>query len=200
MRSSEERLVHLDKPPPPPGYGFDYFDNPKYVGYGGYHYDGRYRGAALRMCREFGLAPGDKVLEVGCAKGFILYEFHVLGMKVAGLDASAYAVSVAKSEVRSQIRQHSSPELPFADQEFDFVLAKDMLPHLGAAEAVKLIGEIMRVGKNGFLEIQCADTEDSRTKMKRWDVTHQTIESEEWWTDKLAGLGYGGAYHCRVLF
>lgn len=200
LRSPVERIAHLDKPVPPPGYGYDYFDNPKYVGYGGYHYDGRYRGAAEKMCSQFGLSPGDKVLEVGCAKGFILYEFHCLGMDVTGLDASPYAVSVAKEEIRSRIAVHSSPELPFADNSFDFVLAKDMLPHLEAPGALKLISEIMRVGKSSFLEIQCADTDDSRDKMKRWDVTHVTIESENWWTDRLTELGYKGAYHCRVLF
>jgi len=199
-RSAEDRRAHLAKPAPAPGYGYDYFDNPDYVGYGGYRYDGRYRGAAERMRDHFGLATGSKVLEIGCAKGFILYEFHVLGMDVTGLDASSYAVANGKAEIRDRLSVHTSPRLPFADKTFDLVLAKEVLPHLEERDALTLIGEIMRVGKAAFLELQCADTPESAEMMKQWDQTHQTIKSEAWWKDSLAALNYTGAYHCRNLF
>ncbi len=193
-------MAHLSKRTPPPGYGFDYFDNPECVGYGGYHYDGRYKPAAARMCDAFGLSSGSKVLEIGCAKGFILYEFHLLGLEVAGLDASAYAISQAKDEIRDNLRLNTTADIPFADQSFDFVLAKEVIPHLAEADALKMIQEIMRVGKDSFLQIQCADTPESADLMKRWDVTHQTIRPETWWVAQLEALGYRGAYHCRALF
>lgn len=199
-RSSAEREAHLSKPTPPAGYGYDYFDNPAFIGYGGYRYDGRYKGAALKMCKHFALAPGAKILEIGCAKGFILYEFHLLGMKVMGVDASAYAISQAKDEVRDLILLRDTPDLPFEEGAFDFVLAKDVLPHFKEQDAMAMIAEIMRVGRRSFLEIQCADTPESRAKMKKWDVTHMTIEPESWWTARLSELGYKGSYHCHVLF
>ena len=200
QRAAGDRLAHLSKRVPAPGYGYDYFDNPECIGYGGYRYDGRYKPAAARMCDLFGLAPGSKVLEIGCAKGFILYEFHLLGHEVTGLDASAYAISQAQTEIREKLRLQTSAELPFADQSFDFVLAKEVIPHLEESDALKLIQEIMRVGRASFLQIQCADTPESADLMKRWDVTHQTIRPEAWWVEKLEALGYRGAYHCRALF
>ncbi|MDX2224357.1 MAG: methyltransferase domain-containing protein [Rhodospirillaceae bacterium] len=199
-RTASERQAHLAKPSPPPGYGYDYFDNPAYIGYGGYRYDGRYRAAAERMRDQFGLKPGSKILEVGCAKGFILYEFHVLGMDVTGLDASAYAIANAKPEIRDRLQLHSSADLPFNEREFDFVLAKEVLPHLSPVDAIRLVREIMRVGRASFLEIQCANTLESAELMKRWDQTHQTIRSESWWYARLADIGYEGAFHCRELF
>lgn len=152
------------------------------------------------MCEHFGLAPGSKILEVGCAKGFILYEFYLLGMSVTGVDASAYAISEAKDEIRDRILLQNSARLPFNDKSFDFVLAKDVLPHFKADEAIAMIEEIMRVGRRSFLEIQCANTPEAQLKMKRWDVTHMTIEPESWWVDRLSKLGYKGAYHCHALF
>jgi ubiquinone/menaquinone biosynthesis C-methylase UbiE len=199
-RSPADRLAHLSKPSPAPGYGYDYFDNPDYVGYGGYHYDGRYKAAAEKMRDHFDLKAGDKVLEIGCAKGFILYEFFQLGMDVVGLDASAYAIANSKSEIKDKLRLHTSSDLPFPDQSFAFVLAKEILPHLEENDAQRMIAEIKRVGRSAFLEIQCADTPESANMMKRWDQTHQTIKPATWWTGKLEEFGYNGAYHCRCLF
>ena len=199
-RSAAERERHLAKPIPPPGYGVEYWDDPRYVGYGGYRYDGRYRSAALKMCEIYGLNSRSKILEIGCAKGFLLYEFHILGIEVLGLDASEYAVVNGKPEIRSRLLQHSCEFLPFLDNHFDLVVAKEVVPHLGENEALILVSEIDRVGKAAFLEIQCADSEDSARLMKQWDQTHQTIKPESWWVSNLQKIGYSGDYHCRQLF
>ena len=186
------------------GYGFDYFDNPDYgVGYGGYQYDGRYRDAARRICDAFGLQPGNSVLEVGCAKGYILYEFHELGLQVTGVDASAYAIAHAKEEIRDRIVLNSSGKLPFTNESFDFVLAKEVIPHLEMPAALELISECMRVARDKtkiFLELQCAESEEGAMLMKAWDVTHTTIKPGNWWVARLKELGYEGAYHCKPLF
>jgi protein-L-isoaspartate(D-aspartate) O-methyltransferase len=186
------------------GYGFDYYDNPDYgVGYGGYHYDGRYQDVARRFCEDFGLRAGDRVLEVGCAKGYILYEFHRLGLDVTGADASAYAIAHAKEEIRDRIVLNSGSRLPFTDGSFDFVLAKEVIPHLEEAQALELIAECMRVARDRaklFLELQCANSDEGALLMKAWDVTHLTIKPDRWWVARLRELGYEGAYHCKPLF
>lgn len=184
-------------------YGYDYWDNPSFgVGYGGYFYDGRYKPAVQRMVEYFGLAPGDRVLEIGCAKGFILYEFHSMGFVVTGVDASHYAISNAKEEVRDAISLNQTAILPFADDSFDLVLAKEVLPHIEEADVATFVGECMRVAKgpNVFFEIQCADTAEGEALMKKWDMTHKLTKSPLWWTDRLARSGYTGAYFCKLIF
>src|ERR1700722_1805932 len=53
-------------------YGEQYFDGPREYGYGGYRYDGRWVPVARDMIAHFDLKPGDRVLDVGCAKGFLV--------------------------------------------------------------------------------------------------------------------------------
>ena len=53
-------------------FGEMYFDGPRDYGYGGYRYDGRWMPVARDIVAHFGLRPGMRVLDVGCAKGFLV--------------------------------------------------------------------------------------------------------------------------------
>ena len=60
-------------------FGYDYFDGDRKFGYGGYSYDGRWRSVAKDIIEFFKLKDGDKILDVGCAKGFLLYDLEGYG-------------------------------------------------------------------------------------------------------------------------
>ncbi len=47
---------------------FRLLDGDRKVGYGGYKYDGRWRQVADLLVAQYGLKPGDRVLDVGCGK------------------------------------------------------------------------------------------------------------------------------------
>src|SRR2546427_6732546 len=53
-------------------FGELHFDGPREYGYGGYRYDGRWIPVAEDVVQHFGLKRGDRVLDVGCAKGFLV--------------------------------------------------------------------------------------------------------------------------------
>ena len=183
-------------------FGFDYFDNPRHgVGYGGYHYDGRYAVAAEAMCEHYGLRPGARVLEVGCAKGFVLVEFFKRGMVVAGIDASEYAVSQAHPQVREWVRTGSVLHLPFEDGTFDLVFGKEVLPHVPEADVETAVAECMRVSRQAvFFEIQCGRTETELSDIRAWDPTHAAIRSPTWWDALFRKIGYDGDVHYKALF
>jgi len=79
-------------------FGFDYWDGSRNTGYGGYSYDGRWLKVAKRIAGHYGLRAGDRVLDVGCGKGFLLYELTnaLPGVSIAGIDVSRYAIDNAK--------------------------------------------------------------------------------------------------------
>jgi SAM-dependent methyltransferase len=165
-------------------YGQDYFDNPDHpLGYHGYKYDGRYALAVSKIVEHYRLMPGMSVLEIGCAKGFVLVEFLKLGMKIAGFDYSQYALANSHPDVKKFVSRGSIDNLPFKDEQFDLVIAKEILPHVPHKILRKSLRECKRVSKgNIFFEIQCGRTEHELEYMKLWDRTHQVAESPSWWS------------------
>ena len=182
-------------------FGFDYFDNPDlHVGYGGYHYDGRYYQSVLTMIQHYELKPGARVLEVGCAKGFVLIEFHKLGFDVRGVDASEYAVSHAHPDLVEKIQMGNIQNLPFPDHTFDLVYSKEVLPHVPVEDLDTGVLECIRVSKGQlFFDIQCGESELEIKKLKEWDGTHQVMETPEWWRFRLNSLNYPGDLHFKIL-
>ncbi|HEY4636238.1 MAG TPA: methyltransferase domain-containing protein, partial [Rhodospirillales bacterium] len=94
-------------------YGEMYFDGPRDFGYGGYRYDGRWVPVARDIIRHFGLKTGDRVLDVGCAKGFLVKDLVDQGMDAYGLDVSAYALAHAPPEATGRLLLGSADRLPF---------------------------------------------------------------------------------------
>jgi len=78
-------------------FGKNYWDGDRKYGYGGYTYDGRWKSVAGDMIKHYQLKEGQSVLDVGCGKGFLLYEISELvsGLNVSGIDISSYALENA---------------------------------------------------------------------------------------------------------
>jgi len=209
-RSAEERSRKIEAFQPDPqkrenfrGYGYNYFDDESYgVGYGGYHYDGRYAGSVEAMIAHYGLKPGARVLEMGCAKGFVLCEFLKHDMAVAGIDLSDYAVANAVAEVRPFITQGSCERLAWEDGAFHLVYSKETLPHLTEAQLPAAIAEAQRVCRtnNIFFEIQVGNDDKARHLITAWDETHQTVRSADWWRQFLLDQNFRGQAHFKALF
>ena len=147
-----ERVMHGDKAhcaAVSKRFGFDYWDGDRKYGYGGYHYDGRWRAVADAMTRHYYLQPGARILDVGCGKGFLLYEFTqaIPGADVRGIDLSEYAVAHAKDEVKPFIQVGSAVALPVPDRSFDLVVAINVLHNLHIRDLFTSLREIERVGR-----------------------------------------------------
>lgn len=130
-------------------FGREYYDDPVFPGYGGYKYDGRWTPVAQRMIDFFGLPDGTKILDIGCAKGFLLHDFKLLNptFRIRGVDISEYAIENAMPSVRGDLACCDCAKLPYDDSEFDLVLCIDVLHNLDEASCRQAIGEINRVGK-----------------------------------------------------
>jgi len=184
-------------------FGKDYFDNPDVlIGYGGYNYDGRYAKVAKEIVDFYGLKKGDKVLEIGPAKGYLLVEFYKLGLDVYGFEKSKYAMQKAHEDIKDKIIYADIENLKqFAKDNFDLVISKEVLPHIEKDNLKQLLKEIQRVGLgNYFMEIQVASSTETKDYMNKWDPTHQIVENEQFWNDFLIENNYSGDVHYKHLF
>ena len=183
-------------------WGKDYWDGDRRTGYGGYSYDGRWRKVADAMVAHYGIKPGDRILDVGCGKGFLLYDFMqaVPGVEVAGIDVSRYALEHAKEEVKPFLREANAAKLPFEDKSFDLVISINTLHNLFCYDLHDALKEMERVGRrNKYLCVESWRTEEEKVNLLYWQFTCEmfcTPKEWEWW---FAHTGYTGD-HSFIYF
>jgi protein-L-isoaspartate(D-aspartate) O-methyltransferase len=173
----------------------DYFDGDRTCGYGGYKYDGRWQPIAEKLIRHYGLKPGDRVLDIGCGKGFLVHDLmHAMpGLEVAGLDISSYAIEHCMPEVRASLQVGNATALPYPDQSFDLVLAVNTLHNLRLPELEKAFREIARVGKrHAYLVLDSYRTEREKVNLLYWQLTCECFFTPEEWEWLFEKCGYAG--------
>jgi SAM-dependent methyltransferase len=178
-------------------FGCDYWDGDRNFGYGGYKYDGRWRKVAEAMAGRYGLRPGDTILDVGCGKAFLLYDFTqvVPGVQVTGLDISEYALAHAKEEVKDRLQIGSARQLPFADGSFDLVLSINTLHNLPCYDMESALREMQRVGRrHRYLCVESFRNEEEKVNLLYWQLTCACFFSPEEWQWWFARAGYTGDY------
>ncbi|WP_044561719.1 class I SAM-dependent methyltransferase [Azospirillum sp. B4] len=177
-------------------FGADYWDGERQYGYGGYRYDGRWRPVAERLARHYGLTAGDRVLDVGCGKGFLLHELTqvVPGLEIAGLDISAYGVANAKEEVRPFLEVGDCRRLPYADGAFDCVISLGTLHNLPIEGVFQALAEMERVGRGPrkYFMVESYRDEQEKTNLLYWQLTCLSFHSPESWAWIADQAGYTG--------
>jgi len=78
------------------------------------------------------LQENSKVLDVGCALGFLAKRFTKENHQVWGIDVSEYAIETSQKEIPegSFLVHNAEEKLPFPDNFFDTIMAVDVLEHL----------------------------------------------------------------------
>jgi len=182
---------------------FDYWDGDRKICYGGYRYmEGRWEKVARAMVEHYGLKEGDRILDVGCGKGFLLYDFTrvVPGLELSGIDISRYAIENAKEEIKDRLTVGNATSLPYPDNYFDFVYSITTLHNLYCYDLDKALREIERVSrKNKYICVESYRNEEEKANLLYWQVTCEafnTPEEWEWWFEH---TGYSGD-HSFIYF
>jgi len=178
-------------------YDFDFWDGDRKYGYGGYKYDGRYEIVAKKLIQEYNLKKNAKILDVGCGKGFLLYEFKKLlpGSEVRGFDISKYAIENSKEEIRSGLFVYDAKDsYPFKDKEFDLVFSITTLHNLKIFNLKNALNEIERVGKNRYIVVESYRNEQELFNLECWALTCQSFFSKDEWEWLFNEFKYTGDY------
>lgn len=178
-------------------YGFDYWDGDRRYGYGGYVYDGRWERVARELIELHNLHDEATVLDVGCGKGYLLYEFQRLLPRagLTGCDVSEYALAQAKDEVKGLLFRHDAAEtLPYADNQFDLLVSLGALHNLPLPQLAKALAELDRVGKNKYLMVESYRNDQELFNLQCWALTCETFLSVDSWIWLFDQVGYSGDY------
>ncbi len=192
MTNEKPEIIEISKK-----YDFEYWDGDRKYGYGGFYYDGRWRVVAEDIAKHYGLKAGDSILDVGCGKAFLLYEFTqvVPGIKVSGIDISKYGIEHAKEEVKPYLRVGLAQELPYPDKSFDLVISITTIHNLFIYDVKKAIQEIERVGKkHKYIVVEAYRNEREKFNMMCWVLTGECFFEKKEWEWLYKEFGYTGDY------
>jgi ubiquinone/menaquinone biosynthesis C-methylase UbiE len=181
-------------------FGKDYFDGDRKFGYGGYFYDGRWKKVAKDIIKFYNLKKGDKVLDIGCAKGFLVKELVDEGIDAYGIDVSIYAVKNSHKDVKDRINLGNVKKLNFQKKSFKLVLAINVIHNLNKADCVKALKEISRVSyKYSFIQVDSYKTQQQKETFKDWVLTAKFHLYPAQWKKFFIKNNYKGDYFWTFL-
>lgn len=177
----------------------EYFDGDRLTGYGGYKYHPRFWTETVRRIRDYyNLKEDARILDVGCAKGFMMYDFSVLLPKaeIKGIDVSQYAYDNCRPEMKPFIRVANANNIPFPAGYFDLVIAINTIHNLPLIDCKQALREIQRVSrKNAFVMNDAWRTSTERESMLKWNLTALTYMGVDEWKKLFLEVGYTGDYY-----
>lgn len=180
-------------------FGVEYFDGERLYGYGGYSYHPRFWQDTVKRFRDhYKLADDAKVLDVGCAKGFMLHDFKELmpNASFAGIDISPYAIEHAKESAKPYLQVGNAVELPFEDNSFDLVICINTVHNLPLDQCKQAIREIERVSRgNSFITMDAWRNDKEKESLLKWNLTALTYMHVDDWKKLFAEVGYTGDYY-----
>ena len=183
-------------------YGREYFDGPRDYGYGGYRYDGRWLPVAEDIVKHFDLKPGDRVLDVGAAKGFLVKDLMLAcpGLEVFGLDISEYALLNCEPEAVGRLHLGSCERLPFPDRSFKAVTCINTVHNLEREACIQAVREIERLAPGqGYIQVDSYRNEHERELFLSWVLTAKTHYDPAGWCELFREAGYTGTYSWTII-
>ena len=149
---------------------------------------------------HLGIEKVDTILDFGCARGYVVKAFRQLGYNAWGHDISQWALENADEEVKEYLIANESTL--FAN-DFDWVIAKDVLEHIGSINAT--VDTLKCITRKGIFAVIPLAHGDRDREMVHYDVpeyekdiTHIHQRPLQWWVGQFHQAGWSVEGRYRV--
>lgn len=179
-------------------YEKQYWDGNRRYGYGGYKYiPGRLTPIAKKIIKEFKLNSKSKILDLGCGKGYLLFEISNLipNIKIKGVEISKHAVKNSHHKISKYIRNADArKKLPFKTKEFNLAISFGLFHNFNLLELEKTLREFNRVADKKYLMVESYRNDKELFNLQCWALTCETFLRPEEWKWLFKKVGYNGDY------
>ena len=134
--------------------------------------------------------PDQRILDFGCAKGFLVRALRSIGVKAYGFEVSKYAVINCDEKAIFFIAFPGLKRYP----KVDIVYTKDVLEHFEYDEIDDVLRMLWGLCRQAFMIIPFGDNGKYRIPDYHKDTSHIIAENEDWWLKKFDRAGFAG---CR---
>lgn len=142
------------------------------------------------------LRPGDRILEIGCGIGTVVFELTKQGYEATGTDISQVAVEYGRKKYKGvRLEVQPAEELPFGAGAFDVVLSFDLFEHIARID--RHVSEVARVLKpSGYYLFETPNklsnvvAETLAYKSLKWRRVHPSLHTPGQLRRRLARHGF----------
>jgi len=162
--------------------------------------------AIISWCGEngFELLPKHKIVDFGCAKGFLITELLARGFDIYGVDISQYAVDNVEFGAKHRVKlvppitTDTRIIFPYwktlAGFDFslaDFVIARDVLEHMDESTLDETLHVLGVCSTHMFICIPVGDEESGFfIDEMNWDTSHILPRTAAWWYERFVSMGW----------
>ena len=142
------------------------------------------------------LKAKDKVLEIGCGIGTVVFKLSEQGYEVTGTDISGEAIAYGQKKYGDiHLEVQAAETLPYDDESFGVVLSFDLFEHIAATDRhLSEVGRVLHPG--GYYLFQTPNKysnviyETLWTKSLQWRRYHPSLHSPGQLKRRLAKHGF----------
>lgn len=182
-------------------YDEDYYERGVQLGISGYTNYRWMPELTIPMCEMMAnylcIPKNQKILDFGCAKGYLVKAFIELGYDCDGVDISEYAISQAPQEIRDRLFLYNPENLD--NKYYDTVIAKDVFEHIEPKDLSKILWELSDVTDRIFCVVPLGDGEKYIVPEYENDITHVIRQPKEWWVEHFKKSGWNTSFFSYLL-
>lgn len=136
---------------------------------------------AYKIIKALDIKEEDRILDYGCAMGYLVKAFRLLGHNAYGYDISEYALDNVPVDIQEYVYRGTKWDM----RKWDWVICKDVLEHVPQNQLSGLLGVFKKCARAILVIVPLADNGKTYNEpLYEMDETHIIRGSLVWWTNE----------------